>query len=116
MLIGDDIGAGVAVGMDVEIMFEFIVVIGPINDGDTVNLVGDVDESSTISILLYGFTDMFHLYPVDSSLWFAILVRTACFYFDEMQGVVFHSNKVEFASPMQIPVVVQDQITIVGEI
>ena len=106
LLEDDDICTRTAIGTDVEKMLEVIIVVSPIEDCDAVDLVGDVEESPSIAICLYGLADVLHFLPIDGSFWFAILIGSACFYFDEVQGVVFHGDKVEFTSSMKSPVAI----------
>ena len=116
LLEDDDICTRTAIGTDVEKMLEVIIVVSPIEDGDAVDLVGNVEESPSIAICLYCLADMLHFLPIDGGFWFAILVGGTGFYFDEVQGVVFHGNEIKFTSSMKVPVVVENLIAIVSEI
>ena len=102
----DDIGTGTTIGTNVKEMLEGIIVVSSIEDGDAVDLEGDVEESLSIAICLYCLADMLHFLPIDGGFWFAILVGGTGFYFDEVQGVVFHGDKVEFTSSMKSPVAI----------
>ena len=116
LLEDDDICTRTSIGTDVEEMLEVIIVVSPIEDGDAVDLVGDVEESLSIAICLYGLADVLHFLPIDGSFWFAILIGSACLYFDEVQCVVFHGDEVEFTSSMKSPVAIQYHVSIIREI
>ncbi len=87
-----------------------------VDDGYAVDLEFTIEELSTKAILLDGFTDVFHLCPIDSDLWFTIFIRNTCFDFNEMQFVFFHANNIKFTSSMQVPIMVKNLVTIFAEI
>ena len=96
-------------------VFEAVVVVGVIDNGDAIYLVVDVVEKTFVAVGTNGFCYVIHLLVVDGFLWRSILIRCACFYFDEMKFVVFHGNDVEFATSVQIPVLVEDLIAVARE-
>ena len=55
-----------------------------IDDGNAVYLVFNMKETTSETILLNGFDDIPHLMIVDGHLWFSVLIRAACFDFDEV--------------------------------
>ena len=67
----DDFVASI-VEADVEEMLEVIVLVGTENDGDAINLVLFLKKKSLVAVKLDGFTDISHLFVVDSSFWLAI--------------------------------------------
>ena len=84
LLEDDDIGTRTTVGTDVKKMLKVIIVVGSIEDGDTVDLGGNVEEASAIAIMSDGCEDMLHFLPIDGCFWLAIFVGSACLHFDKV--------------------------------
>lgn len=105
--VGDDPVAGAIMQVDAQEVVEVVVVVGAVDDGDAVNLVVVVEEAALVAVLPNGVQEVLHLFVVDGTLRRTETVRTAGFDLDEVQFAVLAGHNVQFASVVEIPVVVE---------
>ncbi len=114
--VGDDLVAWTIMQVDAKEVVEVIVVVGAVDDGDAVYLVVVVEEAAFVAIFLDGIQDMLHLFVGDGALRRTETVRTACLDFDEVKFAILVGDDVQFASVVEVPVVVEYLVSVACEV
>lgn len=110
--VGDDLVAWAIMQVDAEKVVEVVIVVGAVDDGDAVYLVGVVEEMAFVAIFPNGVQEVLHLFVVDGTLRGTETVRTAGFDLDEVEFAVLVGNDVQFASVVEVPVVVEYLVSV----
>lgn len=107
LCVGDDLVAWAIMQVYAKKVVEVIVVVGAVDDGDAVYLVVVVEEAALVAVLPDGVQEVPHLLVADGTLRGVETVRTAGLDLDEVEFAVLVGHDVQFASVVEVPVVVE---------